>query len=203
MFNSSPSLSTSQFTANYRAPAFVLPAMISTHLSLTNGHMVSHTLPNSVFPHHHDISNSLNSSNRDSDSPVPEISNGIPLIPVPFLPSSPSNSGHVSSHSDSSSQATGSSNVHTVAPIVLALFQPHHPMQTRSKSGIFKPKLFTTYVHKEPATVPLALTDPQWKKSMKAEYQVLIHNHTWDLVPFLYLTPPLMLVIPASQGMDV
>ena len=77
------------------------------------------------------------------------------------------------SHSDSSSQATGSSNVHTAAPIVSAPLQPHHLMQTRSKFGIFKPKLFSTYVHKEPATVPLALAN-----------QALIHNHTWDPVPF-------------------
>ena len=33
-------------------------------------------------------------------------------------------------------------------------------------------------------TVPLALADPQWKKAMDADYQALIHNHTWDLVPF-------------------
>ena len=57
-------------------------------------------------------------------------------------------------------------------------------MQTISKFGIFKPKLFTTHVHKEPATVPLALADPRWKKAMEAKYQALIHNHTWDLVPF-------------------
>ena len=50
MFNLGPSLSTSQFTANYRAPSFVLPAMTSTPLSPTNSLMVSHTLPNSVFP---------------------------------------------------------------------------------------------------------------------------------------------------------
>ena len=178
MFNSSPSLSTSQFTANYIAPVFVLPDMTSTPLSPTNSPMVSHTLPNSICPQHHDISNSLNSSIRDRDSHVLESSNDIPLIPVPFLPSSHSNSGHVSSHSDSSLQALNSLNVHIAAPIVLALLQPHHPMQTRSKSVIFKPKLFTTYVHKEPATVPLALADPQWKKPMEAEYQALIHNHT-------------------------
>ena len=152
--------------------------MTSISLSPTNSLMVSHTLPNSICPQHHDISNSLNSSNRDRDSPFPERSNDIPLIPVPFFPSSPSNLGHVSSNSDSSLQATDSSNVHIAAPIVLALLQLHHPIQTRSKSGIFNPKLFTTYVHKEPATVPLALADPQWKKPMEAEYQALIHNHT-------------------------
>ena len=56
-------------------------------------------------------------------------------------------------------------------------------MQTRSKSGIFKPKLFTMTGCLEPANVSLALTDPNWKKAMNNEYQALICNHTWDLVP--------------------
>ena len=36
-----------------------------------------------------------------------------------------------------------------------------HPMQTRSKSDIFKPKVFTAMLHFEPSTVPLALADPR------------------------------------------
>ena len=56
-------------------------------------------------------------------------------------------------------------------------------MQTRSKSRIFKPKLFTASIHSEPATVSLALTDPCWKRVKEEEYNALVRNKTWDLVP--------------------
>ena len=66
-------------------------------------------------------------------------------------------------------------------------------MQTRSKSGIFKPKLYTASILQksvstvaelqEPTSTSLALTIPHWKKAMEAEYQALVNNHTWDLVP--------------------
>ena len=58
-----------------------------------------------------------------------------------------------------------------------------HPRQTRSKSDIFKPKVFTAMLHFEPSTVPLALADPRWKEAMETEYQALLKNNTWDLVP--------------------
>ena len=49
-------------------------------------------------------------------------------------------------------------------------------MQTRSKSGIFKPKLLIVTACPEPANVSLALTDPNWKKAMNDEYQALIRT---------------------------
>ena len=36
----------------------------------------------------------------------------------------------------------------------------------------------------EPATVQEALSHPEWKKVMHAEFQALIKNKTWDLVPY-------------------
>ena len=56
-------------------------------------------------------------------------------------------------------------------------------MQTRSKSGIFKPKVLTAMLHCEPSTVPLAVADPRWKEAMETEYQALLKNNTWELVP--------------------
>lgn len=57
-------------------------------------------------------------------------------------------------------------------------------MTTKSKSGIFKLKLYiATLIHKEPDSVSEALQDPKWYEAMKGEYATLIKNETWSLVP--------------------
>ena len=57
-------------------------------------------------------------------------------------------------------------------------------MTIRSKSGIFKPKLYTTtLINKEPNTVREALNDKHWYKAVKEEYEALIRNETWSLIP--------------------
>ncbi|KAH9669972.1 retrovirus-related pol polyprotein from transposon RE1 [Citrus sinensis] len=57
-------------------------------------------------------------------------------------------------------------------------------MTTRSKSGIFKPKLYTAaLIHKEPDSVYEAMQNPKWLTAMKEEYAALIQNGTWSLVP--------------------
>ena len=66
---------------------------------------------------------------------------------------------------------------------------PSHHMITRSKNGIFKPKQFPNMLllceHiSEPTTVSEALSSPDWKKAMEAEFQALIRNDTWELVPY-------------------
>ena len=75
--------------------------------------------------------------------------------------------------------------------------QPRHPMQTWSKSGIFKPKVYGTnhlnslkqpldiiQTTSELTCVENALASPMWKKAMDEEFGALIWNHTWDLVPY-------------------
>ncbi|GJR84350.1 ribonuclease H-like domain-containing protein [Tanacetum coccineum] len=64
---------------------------------------------------------------------------------------------------------------------------PTHPMVTHAKAGIFNPiermnchvtttsPLSRSYVH--------ALRDPNWKEAMLDEYNALITNGTWVLVP--------------------
>ncbi|KAH9750824.1 retrovirus-related pol polyprotein from transposon RE1 [Citrus sinensis] len=63
--------------------------------------------------------------------------------------------------------------------------QPNaHHMITRSKAGIFKPKIYTVVLtHKEPDTVQKALNDSKWLQAMREEYDALIKNNTWTLVP--------------------
>lgn len=36
----------------------------------------------------------------------------------------------------------------------------------------------------EPSTIKEALVDPQWSSAMHSEYDALIANETWDLVPY-------------------
>jgi hypothetical protein len=59
------------------------------------------------------------------------------------------------------------------------------------QSGIVKPKLITdgrvrwcnACVTGEPATPQEALQDPKWTEAMQAEFDALIKNKTWRLVP--------------------
>uniref|UniRef100_A0A2N9HC90 Integrase catalytic domain-containing protein n=1 Tax=Fagus sylvatica TaxID=28930 RepID=A0A2N9HC90_FAGSY len=63
---------------------------------------------------------------------------------------------------------------------------PTHHMQTRSKSGIFKPKLGYTakvdYSTTEPPSYSIASKHPQWCTAMDEEFQALHKQGTWSLV---------------------
>ncbi|KAM1086604.1 hypothetical protein ACFX2B_012093 [Malus domestica] len=67
-----------------------------------------------------------------------------------------------------------------------------HPMQTRSKSGIFKPKAFTATKHPIPSNlntefVPTTYIQaskyPHWRTAMQDEFNALQNTRTWTLVP--------------------
>ncbi|KAG8487623.1 hypothetical protein CXB51_018130 [Gossypium anomalum] len=59
-----------------------------------------------------------------------------------------------------------------------------HAMVTRSKAGIFKPKVLTAEaVEFEPCFIEEALAHPDWKVTVQAEFDALMANLTWDLVP--------------------
>lgn len=70
---------------------------------------------------------------------------------------------------------------------------PAHRPTTRSQHGISKPKqytdgtvhwgMMTTAAPEEPNSVDEALTDKNWCKAMDAEFEALIWNKTWHLVP--------------------
>ncbi|KAG8479583.1 hypothetical protein CXB51_029351 [Gossypium anomalum] len=57
-----------------------------------------------------------------------------------------------------------------------------HPMVTRSKVGIFKPKAMTVEAI-EPHTIEEAFSTPEWRDAAQAEYDALLSNSTWELVP--------------------
>lgn len=56
-----------------------------------------------------------------------------------------------------------------------------HPMQTRAKSGIHKPKAFLT--SKEPTSISEALQHEPWIQAMRDELFALDRNQTWPLFP--------------------
>lgn len=59
-----------------------------------------------------------------------------------------------------------------------------HPMQTRSKSEIFKPKIFATELSdKEPTTIEEAFQIEAWTAAAQQEFDALLKNQTWELVP--------------------
>lgn len=66
----------------------------------------------------------------------------------------------------------------------------HHPVTTRSKSGIFKPKVLVTScsISREPLTFHEAKAYPEWYAAMVSEYQALLQNQTWSLVKALVNT---------------
>jgi hypothetical protein len=72
----------------------------------------------------------------------------------------------------------------------IQILPPTHPMQTRSKNGILKPKLGYTakvdYSITEPTSYSIASKHSQWCIAMNEEFQALHKQHTWSLV----LTPP-------------
>ncbi|KAG8489332.1 hypothetical protein CXB51_017400 [Gossypium anomalum] len=57
-----------------------------------------------------------------------------------------------------------------------------HPMVMRAKAGIFKPKVMHVEVT-EPFTIEEALFTPEWRSAAQAEYDALVRNSTWELVP--------------------
>ena len=69
----------------------------------------------------------------------------------------------------------------TTAPV-------HHPMQTRSKSGIVKPnpklcyKAVFDYTHTEPPSYKIASKHPVCCEAMDAKFQALQRQQTWSLV---------------------
>ncbi|KAL5579067.1 hypothetical protein UlMin_011509 [Ulmus minor] len=72
--------------------------------------------------------------------------------------------------------------VGTILPLQQA--QNDHTMHTRSKKGVFKPKIYSAImVQSESTTYKHAEKSSAWKQAMNIEFQVLIKNSTWILVP--------------------
>ncbi|KAK9134759.1 hypothetical protein Syun_014089 [Stephania yunnanensis] len=79
--------------------------------------------------------------------------------------------------------------VPVVTPIPNVPIDNVHPMVTRSKNDIFKPKAlvvqspYALATQLEPKSVKAALQDHNWHTAMVDEISALNKNHTWTLVP--------------------
>ena len=78
------------------------------------------------------------------------------------------------------SPTTFNHNVASHLPSFSAFLLSTHPMITRSKNGIFKPKAYL--ISTIPTSVPKALQLSHWKQAMTNEYIALLRNNTWNLV---------------------
>nr|KYP32366.1 hypothetical protein KK1_046975 [Cajanus cajan] len=94
---------------------------------------------------------------------------------------SPSSSATTSPSSSSTLLPPSSTSLptHVIAPIANI-----HPMTTRAKAGIVKPRLQPTFLltHTEPKSTKQALANDTWLVAMKQEYNALLDNGTWTLV---------------------
>lgn len=88
--------------------------------------------------------------------------------------------GYVPCISNSSTTPTD----YEVAPVTDVIPVNSHPMKTRAKNVIYKPKVFLTdFVDREPTNVQDALKCPHLVQAMTDEYTALMKKYTWVLVP--------------------
>jgi len=151
-----------------------------------------------VFPYHTLFPN--NNSHPVSPSYFPLYSNiSILETPSPILvfdpvPSTPVSTSSVATGAISSPNPSSSSNSpdpESNCPSPLPRLESPSPeladrvlpspniIHTRSKSGIFKPKVYLTHI--EPSTVKQAMSQPHWFDAMQAEFNALQANNTWTL----------------------
>ena len=126
--------------------------------------------------------------------PIPHLSQYFTLNPNLSSPhshpiSSSSDSPASNSASASTTEVSPAVSNSVVSPPLQCLPSPaptriSHPMQTRFKSGIFKPKIHPSLLlyHSEPTYVKKGLQDPAWQEAMQHEHDALMNQKTWDLV---------------------
>ncbi|KAE8723908.1 hypothetical protein F3Y22_tig00011547pilonHSYRG00026 [Hibiscus syriacus] len=70
----------------------------------------------------------------------------------------------------------------TVSDAAQHVTNKHH-MVTRSKAGIFKPKVYNALFNDTPLSVQDALQHKHWRTVVEMEFKALTDNNTWKLVP--------------------
>jgi histone deacetylase 1/2 len=148
----------------------------------------NHSNP-SPMPHSQPTSPLTPPTQLDNHELITTLDNNQPIISQ-TTPHSPTNLPPNNSPTTSVSQPSH-------APIVIEppiknkskLIVTDHPMQTRAKCGIFKPKqlnLATKYPLPnpiEPTCVSQAMKSTKWQQAMTDEFMALMRNGTWTLVP--------------------
>lgn len=176
VFNSkeSDSCSTQLFTPHqvYNLSTMYVSSLPSNNIS-NNSVLASSTSSSGSHSENLDLANNSSLSSQINTSYNESSNTTIHLTNAPIL----------EPNTISSSQLQ-SSPYQFVSPTPFHTQQNTHPMTTRSKAGMFKAKLYTaTLIHKESNYVYEALQNPKWFEAMKEEYNALIKNGTWSLVP--------------------
>ncbi|KAL6327782.1 hypothetical protein AAG906_025610 [Vitis piasezkii] len=142
------------------------PYVLIHNINFIIAQPLSSSPPSSPSPHLPSSTPTLINSLSLSAPSSPTVSSPIitsdsipPLIPVPFATSSPA------------------------APSPPPLPLNTHPMVTRAKSGIHKKRSFIVQHTTEPRTYSQASKNDSWVQAMNREYQALLRNNTWSLVP--------------------
>ena len=152
------------------------------------------TLP--IVDHHNKVVISPSHS-TPSVSTANSISKSITSASLPGLSAQLDPQSHSNHHASPSKSATESSAApYNSEEISVVLRLPElnvHPMQTRSKSGIFKKKAYlvsniesSSSADKsliEPSSYKVAMNVPVWMQAMKDEFAALQSQNTWTLVP--------------------
>ena len=162
-----------------------------------------HTSPSSAYPSQpsqgHQLSSpgaspsTLPSTALSSPTIIPTVLFELPmptLTPSTVLPESHSVSTSHSSPPDTNPSSALPSNSN---PLINPTGPPptlnSHPMITRSKHGIYKPKAFVTKTAPldrtltEPPTYKVAAQYPQWCSAKDEKFDALQRQGTWILVP--------------------
>lgn len=137
-------------------------------------------------PHHNQLPSGKNTPSPDLSVTSPHATD--PIEPSLINPTSSTSTPQSSLQSENSPPSTTDTQISSV-----------HPMITRSKNNIQKPKhlpkdmirypipraLFTESSQQptEPTCYTTAIKDPLWRQAMNVEFDALLKNQTWTLVP--------------------
>jgi hypothetical protein len=172
-----------------------IPSSVQESSSLSHGHSnPCVNLPD--IPTHAQESSSLPHGHSNPCDPLVTSTTLAPQHPTPLSTSLlPTNQTQSTAESPIQSAIPSSMNQIPTAvpplvcnsPTVPQPLPPTHPMQTRSKSGIFKPKVTyaaqVDYTTTEPTSYTPASKHTQWCTAMDEEFQALQKQGTWSLVP--------------------
>lgn len=112
------------------------------------------------------------------------------LTPAPT--GSPTPATHASSGSPAPATDTQQGSSTPVDPVTTTAAAPSHRRVTRLQQGIRKPKVYSdgtirysnlAATPEESPTLQQALADKNWKHAMDVEFEALLKNKTWHLVP--------------------
>ncbi|KAH9646463.1 retrovirus-related pol polyprotein from transposon RE2 [Citrus sinensis] len=151
------------FPNSNQNPLAAAPADTDSHASSSTHNIISLPIPTSQV-----ISTSLISPNNTISSPIVHTTS--PAATINIIPNTTTSPAILQNSPSRSLPSATTINTHS--------------MITRAKAGIFKPKAFLTdHNSLEPSNAGEVLSDTKWKAAMQDEYNALIRNKTWSLVP--------------------